>query len=884
MSNLSSILKKVNNIRNLYATRPYVYQFPKYYKSLKVQKNTVLIESTHARNLNGHLFRVTEEICRSKRQLKVYVAARDVDSMIAFLKEKSLTDVIVIRHLSKEYCKVLASAEYLLNDTSFYPFFTKKHGQKYYNIWHGTPLKTLGKDQEVLTDMANIQRNFYMADKIITSNQYTQDILASSHNLNGIYQGKMVLAPSPRNSILLDQKVRQNVRLDLGLNGKKVYLYMPTWRGTVGKVENNTSKILDDLKYISKNLKVDELFFVKLHPFQDAIELNEFDNIRLVPNKFELYEFLTAIDTLITDYSSIMYDFLLTNRKIILYTYDKEEYFSTRGVYDSIDSYPFEQVNLVEELIEKMQDMEIDFNIHYAEMKKKFCPFDHIEGTTILCDYLFDERTHDNIKETNLYNEKETVVILSGGFWDNGITMALLNTFDNIDISKRNYVVFFEKSKLKKEHEFRVRNLPEGILFYPVPGIINGIFTDRIIYKRYMKSESFNSSWIQKRIKYLFENEFKRTFGDLKIDHFIHYTGFERKYAEMIKHVPSSVNSVMFYHTDMIQEYNIKKKLNQDPLNKKILFSAYERVSKVVLVHQNLKNNLLKELPHLNNLHVVNNFLGEKRVRNLAKENIFSTMLSPRIDYANQSDCNQSDIIHLMKHRSKFFESSLIYQDYSELNIFDELESIKSSNVKAYNKILAKIHLAELSLMVQSLGKVKSRLLDDLFNPDIKVFINIGRYAYQKGHDRLIAAFERVYVEDKNTRLVIVAPHGPLRKETINWVKNSRAYDAILILGRMDNPYPLLKLCDAFVLSSHYEGLGLVVYEALAVNTTPITVNLTETIEYLKNEDAIIVNNSEEGLYEGMTQYLKTEAKQHNFNFSFFNERSREEIEAILEK
>ena len=96
--------------------------------------------------------------------------------------------------------------------------------------------------------------------------------------------------------------------------------------------------------------------------------------------------------------------------------------------------------------------------------------------------------------------------------------------------------------------------------------------------------------------------------------------------------------------------------------------------------------------------------------------------------------------------------------------------------------------------MTESLGIYKAQLVDDLINDHVKVFINIGRYAYQKGHDRLIAAFEKVYLENNNCRLVIVAPHGPLKRETINWVKESKARDAIYILGRMSNPllYSLL--------------------------------------------------------------------------------------------
>ena len=56
---------------------------------------------------------------------------------------------------------------------------------------------------EIVVDVANVQRNFYMADKIIVSNEHTKDVLVESHNLKNVYPGKVVVGPSPRNSVFL---------------------------------------------------------------------------------------------------------------------------------------------------------------------------------------------------------------------------------------------------------------------------------------------------------------------------------------------------------------------------------------------------------------------------------------------------------------------------------------------------------------------------------------------------------------------------------------------------------------------------------------------------------------------------------------------------------
>ncbi len=882
VSMFSKLHKKINRVKKNKMNKSYLYEYPKYYRKEKIKKNTVLIESSHGNNLAGHLYYMVEELSGHFPDLKVYVAVKNVEDQQQFLLSRGIKNVNVISYLSKEYCQILASAEYLLNDTSFYPFFIKKDGQKYINIWHGTPLKHLGKDMDVLTDMGNVQRNFYMADQIIISNKYTQEILAEAHNLNGIYRGKMIIGPSPRNSILFNKDIRKRIRSAINAENKNVIFYMPTWRGTVSQVSNDNEKLMADLNTISKKLSENEIFFVKLHPFQAEIDLSVFTNIYPMPKEFELYEFLTCVDVLITDYSSIMYDFLNTNKKIVLYTYDKEEYFSTRGVYEDIDQYPFKQVDNVDDLIKECTIKHWD--VSYEDMRNRFCSYDNIEGTKDICNYVFRQTLSSNIEELSLYNGKETVALLSGGFWDNGITTALINTLSNIDTNKRNYLVFFGRSKLKPKHYFRVRNLPKNVLFYPVPGSTNGTILERILVNLYMNRESVKGPFINKIVHRLMKNEYKRIFGDLKINHFIHYTGFERKYAEMIKHV--DMDTTIWVHTDMFKEYEVKKNFSK----KIVFYSAYKYATNIVLVSDQLYDRMVKNLPFTKNkLHTIDNFLGEERIRKESKENIFSTLLPVKVEYAsNPNDFRSLQVPYLIKNKIHFFESDPIFSGFYNRDLEKKLESLANESqsdkrIILYNT-LDRLRLGDELLIIKTLGITKCRLVNDLFDPTIKVFINIGRYDYQKGHERLIHAFEEIYHMDKNTRLIIVAPHGPLRNKTISWIRNSSAKSAIYLLGRMSNPYSLLKMCDAFVLSSHYEGLGLVLYEALAVGTKAVTVDLPQTVQHLKNNEVIIVENSEEGLIEGMKRILEGTFIFNQFDFSYLKNKSKERFEGLFDK
>src|SRR5699024_7817888 len=151
----------------------------------------------------------------------------------------------------------------------------------------------------------------------------------------------------------------------------------------------------------------------------------------------------------------------------------------------------------------------------------------------------------------------------------------------------------------------------------------------------------------------------------------IHYTGFERKEAEMIRHIDAK--KAMWVHTDMFEEYEAKKNFS-----KKIVFGAYQDIDKIVMVHDNLRENLEKNIPNISNkLVTVNNFLGENRTRTLAKTNLFETLENVKVDYSFNDNAYKSN-------------NQIYLEDLkTELqNLFDEVKNKKHIDFKlVFNKI-----------------------------------------------------------------------------------------------------------------------------------------------------------------------------------------------------
>ena len=122
-----------------------------------------------------------------------------------------------------------------------------------------------------------------------------------------------------------------------------------------------------------------------------------------------------------------------------------------------------------------------------------------------------------------------------------------------------------------------------------------------------------------------------------------------------------------------------------------------------------------------------------------------------------------------------------------------------------------------MKLLPEQVAKMREtleQLKEILENSHNKKFITIGRFSPEKGHDRLIKAFNKLYQDNSNIYLIIIGGVGKKYEDTIELINKLPAKDNIIVIKSVSNPYVILKKCDYFVLSSHYEGFGLVIAEA----------------------------------------------------------------------
>ena len=295
------IRKIIKNINKSYIAK---LSYVKDYEELSIENNVIFLEAQNARNIFGNIFYIAQELNNNDeyKSFKIYLSInkKSLNSARKFLENQGLNNIVLIKEKSKEYYKLLATAKYLITDTSFNPCFIKKEGQVIFNTWHGTPLKTLGKKvNNDFHDLGNIQKNFIIADYLLYPNEYMMEHMIEDYMIQNLSNAKIILEGYPRNSVFFDEELKNKIRKEQNIEGKEIFMYMPTWRGSVSKIESKEQEeqLQKYLEEIDKNLKDNQEFFVNLHPFvSNRIKYKKLKNIKKFPKDYETYQFLSIAD------------------------------------------------------------------------------------------------------------------------------------------------------------------------------------------------------------------------------------------------------------------------------------------------------------------------------------------------------------------------------------------------------------------------------------------------------------------------------------------------------------------------------------------------------------------------------------------------------------
>ena len=411
-----------------------------YWYSCKVDELSIMIESGRGETVSGNMFALLKELRTDPQWAEYKVFFIVTDKTRAEAEEKiaayGFTNVRLVERMSDEYLKLLATCRCFFTDNTYPTIFCKKTDQVLVNTWHGTPLKHMGKAVlEGARGLSNVQRNFFMSDYALFPNDFTRGVFMDDYMLRTQFSGRQLLLDYPRNDAFHDDEMRAKVRAEQGLDGMRVYAYMPTWRGGDSKnvsMDEQVAEIEGYLAQLDAQFADDQLLYVNLHPFVGSrLTYDSYKHIRQFPKKYETYDFLNAADALITDYSSVFFDFAETGRSVILFAYDLEDYMGSRGMYMDLRELPFTICRKPDEVVKALNE---DSSKATEEFLSLFCSCR--SAGSRCADTLLriavkgeDPHTFDNCKVVEASDEdRKYVHVIAMSGLDKGLTDIVRNS------------------------------------------------------------------------------------------------------------------------------------------------------------------------------------------------------------------------------------------------------------------------------------------------------------------------------------------------------------------------------------------------------------------------------------------------------------------------
>jgi CDP-glycerol glycerophosphotransferase len=274
-------------------------------------------------------------------------------------------------------------------------WFEKSPGQLHVQTWHGTPLKRIGEDRGP-GDFATWRHRRRIADQargwdaMVSPSRYVTDIYRSAFG----YAGTVLEVGYPRNDVLLapDADVlRERVRARLGIGDEdRVVLYAPTWRQYVGVRDAKPLHL--DAEALVRAMP-DAVVLVRGH-YNSTTEDDVFvahPRIHDVTRYPDIADLFLAADALVTDYSSVMFDFVLTDRPVVLLVPDLEQYRDVeRGFYFDIEARsPGPLVTTTADVVDVLTGPDAA-SARRADFRSVFCPFEDGAASARVVEYCLD--------------------------------------------------------------------------------------------------------------------------------------------------------------------------------------------------------------------------------------------------------------------------------------------------------------------------------------------------------------------------------------------------------------------------------------------------------------------------------------------------------------
>lgn len=708
---------------------------------------------------------------------------------------------------SNSYRRALATSGYLVNNATFPPEFGKRPGQLYLNTWHGTPLKRMGIDiGDPATRFANVIRNFLAADYLLAANSFmVERLYESAHGLKQLYAGKFIVEGYPwvDHQFTVPQAKADTIRMieDSGvtIGGRRVILYAPTWKGTsFAAPRDELAGLADRVSELTKELARrlgDDRFVVLLKTHQIVHRyIAQVPGLAttLVSNDIPTNKILAVTDILITDYSSIFFDFLPTLRPIFFLVPDLADYAGYRGLYLEPEQWPGPVVATVSALAGEIESLEADgvcqeVVSRHRSMMRRFAAKEDGHATERIIDIVFRKATTGYDVRRVTRDSRPRILLNAGTMRPNGITTALLGLLDSIDYDLMDVTVVFPESR-RARIVAQQRLIDPRVRQFSRTGTMNGGALAQARRLRSWKRGDLRSHATRRSERRLWDDEWVRCFGDARFEFVADFSGYGPLWATLMLHAPHAVRSI-WLHNDMKADTGRVATDFSNPLaNLKGIFSLYQDYDHLVSVSPalaDLNSRNLSEFAQFEKFESVIKTISAQRIRDQAAGDLNFSATDPT------QGAEPPDWVSWL-----------------------DRSGIRSAQPGP-------------------------------------LFISVGRLVPEKNITRVIRAFRAVHDIVPSARLLIIG-EGPERTALQTLLVAEGVAEAAQLTGPLLNPLPILARAHCFVIASDYEGAPMAVYEALVLGIPIVAVDFATARDLVPDGRGLVVAKTVDALAVGM--------------------------------
>lgn len=522
--------------------------YAEFVKEYQLRDNTILYEAFGGRGMIDNPFALFQYLLEKEEYqdyTHIWVLDDFDDNRAQIEKYEKYPNVRFVKYKTKEYCKAIATVKYLVNNVSFPSYFLKREGQVLIDTWHGTPLKNMGFDiPGANISQGNTARNLFSADYIVSSGPYmTETAYKKSYKMQNLYEGTVLEEGFPRNDKLFNSdraEVIQRLQ-DCGVEvtaDKKVILYAPTWRGEqYSTPDTDLQDVYKLLQVMESSVDTNEYqVLVKLHQIvyhymkENQIELGT-AKAKFVPATMDTSELLSVTDVLVSDYSSIFYDFMLTGRPIFFYVPDMENFEDYRGLYFGFDNLPGPAVSSPEKLGELLKDIQgvaDSYKEKYENVKAQIGLKDDGNVCKRIAEVLIDGKEPTNPVFLN-QTDKVKLLVYAGDFNETQETDTFYEFLKKVDFEHFDITLIGNGAKEEESSE-KLDELPKEVRVLYWKRSYPATDEEYVRHNKFMKSKKTEPS---EALKDFYKRELRRILGMSKFDYAVVFTDMKKFFPVM---------------------------------------------------------------------------------------------------------------------------------------------------------------------------------------------------------------------------------------------------------------------------------------------------------------------------------------------------------------